>query len=47
MKGRDEDGYPQEGVDLIPEHKGKWKLLHSHEDFHAGNWYGIIVHYIH
>ena len=35
MKGRDEDGYPLEGVDLVPEHKGKRKLLHSHEDFHA------------
>ena len=36
MKGRDEDGYPLEGVDVVPEHKGKRKLLYSKEDFHAG-----------
>ena len=36
MKGRDEDGYPLEGVDLVPEHKGKRKPLYSkEEDFHA------------
>ena len=37
MKGRDEKGYPLEGVDVVPEHKGKWKPLYSKEqDFHAG-----------
>ena len=37
MKGRDEHGYPLEGVDLVPEHKEKRKPLHSKEqDFHAG-----------
>ena len=35
MKGRDEDGYPLEGVDVVPERKGKRKLLYSKEDFHA------------
>ena len=37
MKGRDEKGYPLEGVDVVPEHKGKRKPLYSKElDFHAG-----------
>ena len=37
MKGRDEKGYPLEGVDVVPEHKGKRKQLYSkEEDFHAG-----------
>ena len=37
MKGRDEKGYPLEGVDVVPEHKGKKKPLYSKEqDFHAG-----------
>ena len=37
MKGRDEKGYPLEGVDVVPEHKGKLKPLYSkEEDFHAG-----------
>ena len=37
MKGRDEKGYPLEGVDVVPEHKGKRKPLYSkEEDFHAG-----------
>ena len=36
MKGRDEDGYPLEGVDVVLEHKGKLKLLYSKEDSHAG-----------
>ena len=37
MKGRDEKGYPLEGVDMVPEHKGKRKQLYSkEEDFHAG-----------
>ena len=36
MKGRDEKGYPLEGVDVVPEHKGKQKPLCSKEqDFHA------------
>ena len=37
IKGRDEKGYPLEGVDVVPEHKGKRKPLYSKEqDFHAG-----------
>ena len=37
MKGRDEKGYPLEGVDVVLEHKGKRKPLYSkEEDFHAG-----------
>ena len=35
MKGCDEDGYPLEGVDMEPEHKGKQKLSYSKKDFHA------------
>ena len=36
MKGRDEKGYPLEGVDVVPEHKGKQKPLCSKkQDFHA------------
>ena len=36
MKGRDEKGYPLEGVDVVPEHKGKRKPLYNKElDFHA------------
>ena len=37
MKGRDEKGYPLEGADVVPEHKGNRKQLYSkEEDFHAG-----------
>ena len=37
MKGHDEKGYPLEGVDVVPELKGKRKQLYSkEEDFHAG-----------
>ena len=37
MTGRDEKGYPLEGVDVVPEHKGKREPLDSkEEDFHAG-----------
>ena len=37
MKGRDEKGYPLEGLDVVPEHKGKRKQLYTKEqDFHAG-----------
>ena len=36
MKGRNEKGYPLEGVDMVPEHKGKRKPLYSKEqDFHT------------
>ena len=37
MTERDEKGYPLEGGDEVPEHKGKKKPLYSKEqDFHAG-----------
>ena len=41
MKGCDAQGYPLEGVDVVPERKPEWKpgwkLLYSkEEDFHAG-----------
>ena len=37
MKGCDENGYPLEGVNVVPGHKGKRKLLYSKEqDFCAG-----------
>ena len=35
MKGRNEKGYPLEGVDVIPEQKG-WRPFCEEEDFHMG-----------
>ena len=37
MKGRDDKGYPLEGVDVVPERKGwkpGWKPFCREEDFH-------------
>ena len=37
MKGRDKNGHPLEGVDVVAERKGEWRPLYSkEEDFHAG-----------
>ena len=35
VKGRDADGYPTEGIDVVPERKPK-PLYKKEEDFHAG-----------
>ena len=38
MKGRDDKGYPLQGVDVVPERKGLkpgWKLFWREEDFRA------------
>ena len=37
VKGRDADGYSDEGVDVVPERKGVWRPIYQKEEqFHAG-----------